>query len=70
MLEITKEVPLPKERVRNVYPYKVMDIGDSFFIDNVKMQIVLNANYRAGKSLNGKFIARQEGNGIRVWRVA
>lgn len=70
MITVEKNVELPRERVRNSYPFKLMDIGDSFFIDNVKMQIVCNANYRANKALNKKFIARREGNGVRVWRIA
>jgi hypothetical protein len=32
------------------------------------MQVVLNGNWRAGKKLGVKFIARREGDGIRVWR--
>ena len=62
MITVEKNVELPETRVRNSYPYKIMDIGDSFFIDNVKMQIVCNANYLS-------LIARREGNGVRVWRI-
>ena len=70
MIELTKEVPVPEPRIRNVYPYKVMEVGDSFLVPNVKMQIVLNNNYRTGKRLGMQFIARKEGEGVRVWRVA
>jgi len=31
---------------------------------------VLNANYRAGKRLQRVFVARTEGDLIRVWRMA
>lgn len=70
MIELTKEVPVPEPRIRNVYPYKAMEVGDSFFIDGVKMQIVLNNNYRSGKKLGMTFIARREKEGVRVWRTA
>jgi len=52
-----------------VYPYKVMECGESFFIPQGKIQIVCNANYRTGKQLNKKFIARKESEGVRVWRT-
>lgn len=70
MIELTKEIPVPEPRIRNAYPYKAMEVGDSFFIEGVKMQIVLNNNYRTGKRLGMQFIARREGDGVRVWRVA
>jgi len=47
-----------------------MVVGDSFFIDNGNMQNVCNNNWRQGKKLNMKFVARQEAGGIRVWRTA
>ena len=66
-LDVEKHIPLPAERKR--YPYKDMDIGDSFFVHAGKMQVVCNANYRASKKLGFKFIARCEPEGVRVWRV-
>jgi len=69
MIEIEKNLPLPEERIRNVYPFKQMDVGDSFHVEGVSMQIVLNANYRAGKQLGMKFIARKDETGVRVWRI-
>ena len=69
MIEIEKDIPLPAQKKRNTYPYKAMDIGESFLVNDGKMQIVCNANYRASKAMNMKFIARKEGNGVRVWRI-
>lgn len=66
-LDVEKHIPLPAERKR--YPYASMDIGDSFFVQAGKMQVVCNANYRASKKLGFKFIARCEPEGVRVWRV-
>jgi hypothetical protein len=66
-VEINKDVPLPVDKRR--YPYGVMEIGDSFFVDGGKLQLVCNNNYRSGKRLNRKFIARREQEGVRVWRV-
>ena len=66
-VEVSRDVPLPEPRRR--YPYKVMDIGDSFFVDNQDVRTMSNNNYRAGKNYARKFVARREGNGVRVWRT-
>jgi len=68
-IEVEKNIPIPPEKKRNVYPYKVMECGESFFIPQGKIQIVCNANYRTGKQLSKKFIARKEKEGVRVWRT-
>ena len=66
---VEKNIPIPPEKKRNVYPYKVLEIGESFFVPAGKLQIVCNANYRTGKLLDRKFIARKDGEGVRVWRI-
>jgi hypothetical protein len=66
-VEINKDVPLPIPKRR--YPYGLMEVGESFLVQDGKLQIVCNANYRAGKKLGRKFIARREERGVRVWRV-
>ena len=66
---VEKNIPIPPEKKRNVYPYKSMEVGESFFIPTGKIQIVCNANYRTGKQLGKKFIARKESEGVRVWRT-
>jgi len=52
------------------YPYEEMEVGDSFVVPVEARAKVLNANYRAGKRLGRVFIARTEGDNIRVWRQA
>ena len=66
-LEISKDVPVPPDKRR--YPYRVMEVGDSFFVEGGKLQVVCNNNYRTGKKLDKKFIARREDLGVRLWRV-
>ena len=70
MIAIEKHHSMPQARVRNSYPFKEMEVGDSFHVEGVSMQVVLNANYRAGKQLGAKFIARKDDKGIRVWRIS
>jgi hypothetical protein len=66
-LEVDKTVPLPEGKKR--YPYGSMEVGDSFFVVEGKLQVVCNANYRASKRLGMQFIARKEPEGVRVWRT-
>ena len=66
-VDLEKNIPLPRPRQK--YPYRDMNVGDSFFVENASMQNICNQNYRTGKKFNMSFIARAEGNGIRVWRV-
>jgi len=68
-IAIERNIPPPDIKKRNSYPYKSMDIGDSFFIPEVSIRTVCNNNYRAGKTHERKFVARREGNGVRVWRT-
>jgi len=72
MQEIKREsgYAIPPARVVYAYPYEVMDVGDSFVVPVEARAKVLNANYRAGKRLGRVFIARTEGDNIRIWRQA
>jgi hypothetical protein len=56
-------------KLESRYPHGEMEVGDSFFVVGLGMQVVLNANWRASKKLGWRFSARKEGDGIRVWRV-
>lgn len=69
-IRVESSIPLPEDRVVRRYPHGEMEVGDSFFIAGVALQVVLNANWRAGKRLQRKFIARKDGEGVRVWRTA
>jgi hypothetical protein len=69
-IRLENNIPIPEGRVSRRYPHEDMEVGDSFFIAGVALQVVLNANWRAGKRYAKKFIARKEGEGVRVWRTA
>jgi hypothetical protein len=66
---IEKDVEIPKERKRYDYPYREMEIGDSFYIKDGKITVMCNTNYRMSKLLGRKFIARTDKKGVRVWRT-
>jgi hypothetical protein len=67
---IEKGIDVPRARVVFAYPYEEMDVGDSFAVPVTARQKVLNANYRAFKRLGWRFIARTEGDVIRIWRTS
>ena len=66
-IERESGIAMPKPRVVYAYPYEDMEIGDSFTVPVEARAKVLNANYRAGKRLQRVFVARTEGDLIRVW---
>lgn len=74
-IQIDKGVPLPKRRLPSepMYPWRSMEIGDSFFVEKRGASMTKQA-LAAGKASNRKFITRSvEENGvtgIRVWRIA
>ena len=67
---LERGIGMPKARVVYAYPYDEMDVGDSFVVPVEARAKVLNANYRAGRRLGLRFMAKTEGNVIRVWRTA
>jgi len=72
-IAIEKNVKIPVARVRSNHPYKEMEVGDSFFVENGELIRICNNNYRMQKILGRRFIARTEHNddvkGVRVWRT-
>jgi len=67
---LERGIDMPRARVVYAYPYEEMDVGDSFVVPIEARAKVLNANYRAGRRLGLRFMAKTEGNVIRVWRTA
>ena len=70
MIKINKGIPIPNSKVRRAYPYEMMDIGDSFYVEGASLPVVCNSNWRYGKKLGMKFIASKDEKGVRVWRTA
>lgn len=65
MFTIDKHIPVP--RFQGKYPFKEMEVGDSFTADDPK---VIVAARSFGNRFGKKFTARRNGPGYRVWRVA
>lgn len=64
-MKIEKGVPVP---AMTKYPFKDMEIGDSFFIENIDSVPI--ATYNAATRIKMRAAIRKEGTGYRVWRVA
>ncbi len=71
MFEIEKNVPPPRNTagVPAKYPWREMEIGDSFFVPENKAPKKMQT-YRMGKELGRKFSYASVEGGIRVWRIA
>ena len=72
MIPIDKDVPMPDPTTPDVtkYPWMTMEIGDSFFVDNVTAAR-FNATKDAAQRRTGRrFASRKVEGGVRVWRTA
>lgn len=65
-IKIEKGIPI---RQYYKYPFGDMEVGDSFFMENIKTSDVSNPASHYGATHNMKFICRKEGSGARVWRI-
>jgi len=74
MIEIEKAVPIPNrkgsyEPRESKYPYKAMEVGDSFLVVEPPKSFRQQVN-NWGKFTDGKkFCYRTTPEGVRVWRV-
>ena len=71
---IAKSVPIPPGAgMQPKYPYRSMEVGDSFFIEGLSAAQMSGQNNNYSQKLGGKFIGRtvtENGTtGCRVWRV-
>ena len=58
-MQIEKNIEIPVRKASIAIPYEVMEVGDSFLAAEAKLQIVCNRNWKWGKKLGRKYIARQ-----------
>lgn len=63
--KIDKTIPIPPKQMGREpkYPWKEMEVGDSFLVPNITREKI-NAT-----SPHGKYLKRQEDGGVRVWRI-
>jgi hypothetical protein len=51
------------------YPYQIMNIGESFLINNTNIEIVNKKHKAINKELGKTFLAKIESDGIRITRI-
>lgn len=72
MIQINKGIPVPDEAWGSKYPFREMEIGDSFFEAGGTVSKLQNAASHWRKKAGMKFKARQvceDGvDGARIWR--
>lgn len=69
MYNVESGVEIPKARRKHNFPYGDMNIGDSFMVSDMKIGAMCNYNKRNGAKLGMKFVAKKEGDGVRIWRI-
>jgi hypothetical protein len=72
MFKIEKKIPITRTVTPGApakYPWRVMQVGDSFFVPNIKSPTLAGSSNAAAKRLNMKFTVRAVEGGVRVWRV-
>lgn len=65
MFKIDTNIPIPARRCK--YPLDTLKVGDSFYIDDRNLRDTI---YAQSKYRKVKVTIRNEGAGIRVWRIA
>lgn len=70
--DVEKNVPMPEERAtRTLYPFRNMEVGDSFLVPQGAPQRVNAAVYQENKKRDGvKYTQRKVEGGVRVWRMS
>jgi len=51
------------------YPYQIIGIGESFFIDSANIDTINKKHKMINKELNKTFLAKIETGGIRITRI-
>ena len=74
MFEIEKGIPIPPKTVngrgKTKYPFKSMEVGDSFFVGSQHTwKIIRSAASAYSRKYGGRFETRKDGDGFRFWRT-
>ncbi len=67
--KIEKGIPVPEMGEASKYPFSQMEIGDSFLIPNKKTSQTGYMTNKYALKYGRKFVSRQVGNDVRVWRT-
>ncbi len=70
-MKIEKNVPIPAKsgRLTSKYPFKQMELGDSFFVATDKPIRTMTSLRACAKNAGVKATCRKVAGGVRVWRI-
>jgi len=71
--EIESGIPVPTQGPGGhvKYPFRTMEIGDSFLVSDTKdPKVRFAASYFSARNREYRFIVRKQEGGFRVWRIA
>ena len=51
------------------YPYQIMDIGESFLIDNANLETIHKKHKTINKELSKTFLPKIEADAVRITRI-
>lgn len=71
-IQIERGIPVPSHNKgrRGLYPFRDMQVGDSFVVDQRRKASAQRAASFYGKSHGQVFTARSVPDGVRIWRVS
>jgi len=69
MYKIEKNVEFNHVRGNQKYPFREMEIDDSFYVEIVALDKARCAAHAWGKAHGRKFSGQRHGEGGRIWRI-
>lgn len=77
IFKVEKNIPLPKKESRSIYPFSIMEVGDSFLIsctnhielEKYRQRISMTIWRFVKKNKDEKFQTKTTEQGVRVWRI-
>lgn len=69
MFPLEDNVPIPLTRRAQKYPFRDMQVGQSFFVPQGDRKTLAVLASRNGKALGRTFHVHQLDDGVRVWRT-
>ena len=69
--EIASNIPIPNPQKgrRAKYPWRVMEVGDSFFVPDKKTNFIAGVAWHQKYRYGTEWTCRAENGGVRVWRT-
>lgn len=67
---VEKGIPVPSARKDGMYPWSLMEVGDSFFVPEATIKTISPLASSHGKRHTTLYKCRTLDGGVRVWRVA